>query len=512
MIEVGEPLEGVRLKVIWGTILKFLSFPVNFITTIVLAKNLNLEIFGFYNLVTNLHGVFSFIVGAGILHAISRFIPELVQLNRFREGINLTLILFALRFLIVSLVSIVGLIFAQPLFRYFNLPIDADQYALLVISILWLPRIIDPIGPQFRTALADYKQLAIHDLVKSLVLCLGAVCFSYSNQSYFWLLILLLSVELVSALVFTIQFSHSFFAHRLVGKDTSGLIPSSISLKRVFRYSFHTTLYGFGALALGTSVDSLIVARFFGIEEVGIYAFAFWLVLSVHTVNPTIFLKSLFLNVTNRIYTLSKSIDSLSRCAELAVRSGLFWAFPSLGFLYIYGDRIIYEFFNKNLIQSADLFPYFCLMCVSRSFSLGLFAVVSALEKTKYLVLFNLVGLANIALGIMFARYIGLAGVAIATAICELTWTGGMYLLLSKRDKISLNFFNRKVLLVFFNSSASLLVASLAGTFSAGIPGLIIAGIALSLTYWFLTKLFSPFTKEEKSFMTKELRIPKWCF
>lgn len=489
----------------WGVALKGLATVLKLVTTIFLTRTLTLENFGLYNLIVNLRGIFGFVIGAGLLYSTSRFIPELFELNDKRRAMRLAIGMTVLRAFVSG--AMCGLLYWQfpAVSRFLNIPNSVEEHSILVLLVLWLPRVVDIFGPYFRNAILDFRTIAIHDALMPFLFCGGVLILSWLGADVKGLLVLMLFADAASAAFYAALFGRTYLHIRRDEPTHDARLPRPL-IRRVAAYSLSTTFYGFGALGLGTNIDTLIVARMFGVPEVALYTFAYGVVVAVYSLNPTIFLKNLFINLLTRRYAKTRSLDDLRRGAELTWRCGVSFAVPSLLYLYLLAPPLISHIYNPALVPAAELFPIFIIMAIFRNALPGLFAIISNLELSRYLGIINVIGAINVALAIVLGERYGLGGVACATCLSECGWCIYLVWVARARGNVPVRLHGPGMIRILCNalvgsSPAFLLGPAIGGAVSAlGVLG------ACMAVYGITSLLNNPFTPGERHLIMGVIR------
>jgi O-antigen/teichoic acid export membrane protein len=280
-------------------------------------------------------------------------------------------------------------------------------------------------------------------------------------------------------------------------------------LKRVMKYSLNTTLYGFGAIGLGTGIDGIIISRYFGVAEVGIYAFAFSLIIAIHGLNPLILLKGLFINLVTRNFVKTGCRQELANSGQLAVRAGFFVGFPLFSYVCLLGAPIINLVYSPALLPATTLLPIFSIMALVRCSTLVNFAVASTLELSRYLSLINLIGVINVVLALLLAPRFGIVGVAAATCASELVWTFYLGWVVLRIGNVPLKFIDKSFFVVCFNMLVGAVPILVERSNISSISGLLALGAVSFCLYALASYLHSPFSSAEWSAMISVVKKRK---
>jgi len=495
----------------WRFISQLIYLPASFFTSVILVRYLSPVDYGNYRIVLSLSGIMIYIVSLGVQHSISRFAPEFIELKNHILVNRLVGRLSIIRFIAVTAVVIFLNVFKSQFVEFFNLP-DVFLDWLWLISIIYvLTHTAIVFGQYFHTAILDMKTIIIHDSIKPVLFVLLLVLVATLNMGFSGVLILLLLCELFS-FVFYFASYRIHIKRYMVAYGVSFSQESKVDWQRVVKYSIHSALYTFGGLAVGTYVDSFVIAKFLDVSRVAFYTFGLMLVMIVHSFNPVTLFKNIMTNVLVRRYVSSADRGIFQSFFVLTSKLGLFISLPLFLVLCILLEKIIPIVYRQDYLYAVPAIYVFSIMLLSRNFSYGLSAVITTLELVRYFNFYYVIALYNLVASIILVQLWGILGVAIATSSAEVIWCFCLTYFVVKKAGIKIRIPGRQLLVIVGNAMiVSFLVLQVRHLVNS-VLALLIAIVIAGFLYLVLSTVTKPFTNEERSKINAMIGRQLWQF
>jgi len=488
-----------------------LNLPIRLLTAVVLLRYLSRQDYGTYRIVLDMSSVLIYVVSMGFQHAISRFVPELVEKKNYGAVTRLVAALAVVRLLVVVLVLSALIAFWNDFAAFFNIPPGLMPYLWVVVIFILLQRTTEVFGQYFHTAVLDLRAVTIHDTARDLIFILCIIFVSMADLELVGVLLSLVACEIFSSLFYgTSMILHGLRFRKRVKENRLEKAP--LEWKRISRYAFYNMFYTFSGLAVGLSLDSFVIARFRGMSEVALYTFALSIMNMVHSFNPLILFKAIFHNVFIRKYSRNQDKGELAFGLTFCTKLGLFVGLPSVLGLCVLADPVIRYVFKADYLGSVTVLYIFAAMFLLRYLTFGLIAVVNTLELVKYLLFLYILAAYNLVAAIILVQVWGIEGVAVATGSTELLWLLFLCFIVGRKAGVRVRFFDKPILRVLVNSAVMLAFCWLALGYVTGIVTLVLTVVAAGCIYLVSSYFNKPFTAEERELINGLLKKRLWVF
>ena len=490
---------------------QLIYLPSSFFTSIILIRYLSPVDYGNYKIVLSLSGVMIYIVSLGIQHSISRFTPEFIELGDNHLIKRLVGTLALIRFFAVTALVILLNVFKSQFVGFFNLPAVFLNWLWMISAIYVLTHTGIVFGQYYHSAILDMKTITLHDSLKPLVFVLLIALVAVFDLGFPGVLITILICEAFS-------FVFYFVSYRLHTKEYHGgdsgdvLDKHDLDWQRITRYSLHSALYTFGGLAVGTYIDSFIIAKFLDVSRVAFYSFALMLVSIIHVLNPITLFKNVMSNILVRRYVASSDEGLFSFFFSFTSKLGLFVAVPSYFVFFVLVGTIISLLYRQDYLVSIPAIYVLAVLFLMRTISFGLSTVITTLELVRYFNFYYVIALYNVVASIMLVQSWGIVGVAAATCSAEVLWCLYLIYIVIKKAEINIKLPLRSSTMIVGNTVLVSLLVLLVRPVIDSVPLLILVIIIAGFAYLVLSSVTKPFTEAERGIINRIIGRPLWRF
>lgn len=397
----------IYLSKLFGQIFALLS-------TIIIIRQLEVDIFGTYNLLLSSFVVIQIVSLSAVSNVFNRYIPEIItnqehhKLKKFiRYGIGISTI-------ILSLIVVCIFNFSENIGMFLNIEnLDGYMYAFVIFSYShFLHILVDVI----LKALLLHKQASILTIfIAFLRFTLYVIFINQLNVN------LLLYIESLNGFIFFIS-SLVIYKHYTKNikydKNKSEITP--VTFKRVKRYGLYSMFNEFGVGLVGKTSDYFIVAAISNPYQVGLFAFAHRIYGIIFKILPykdfTTIIRPLFFQKFTNEYSLEEFRNMYSFMIKVLVP---IYVLPAIYFLIfgksiinlVFDDRYLDAYWITVIILSSNLFLAFF-------YPLGLTAQLK--ERMDIVLYSKSVAVLSIFASIFGMKYYGLMGVVLATLLGDL--------------------------------------------------------------------------------------------
>ncbi len=398
----------------WIYISKIFSQLFSLVATILVIRQLAVDVFGTYNLLLTSFVVFEIFALSAVVNVLNRYVPELIANKEYkkfkkfiRKGFGFSFILFS--FLIAILYLNKGN-FAS----FFNIE-HFDKY-LLAFFIYNYAHFIQIVITTVLKALLLHKKTAIITIFTS-ALRLGLYLYFLTSLD----VKLLLYIEALIGLIFLVCGIYIYIKHT-AGVDCSQTAEteSPVTFQRVKRYGLFSLLDELGVGFVGRTSDYFIVAALSNPYQVGLFAFAHRIYGLVYKILPfqdfLTVVRPLFFQKFSQKYDIE---EFKQMCAFMIKMLLPVYVFPALYFLF-FGKSIISTVFDTKYLEAY----WVTVVILSGNLFSAFFYPVSLTtqlkERMDVMLYSKIVVIFSIAAGIYGMKVFGVIGVAFASVLGNL--------------------------------------------------------------------------------------------
>lgn len=398
----------------WIYISKLFSQLFGLISTILVIRQLEVDIFGTYNLLLSSFVVFEILALSAVSNVFNRYIPELIankehhKLNRFlKGGIAYSFLLFS--FLVVLLYFL-----RDSFSSFFN--IDHFNTYLLAFLVFNYANFLQIIAGVVLKSLLLHKKTAIVTIIGNAIRLILYIYFARSLDVN-----LLLYIESFISLIFLVT---SIFIYLNVKNQLGNEKPDSIvipvTFKRVKKYGLLSMLNELGVGVVGKTSDYFIVAAMSDPLQVGLFAFAHRIYGMVFKILPFKDIQTVVRPLFFQKYSQHYKVDEFRKMYSFMIKLLLpVYVFPALYFFF-FGKSIISVVFDPRYLDAY----WIAVIVLSSNLFLAFFFPLSLTaqlkERMDILLYSKIVAVFSIIAGIYGMRYFGLTGVAVVSLLGNL--------------------------------------------------------------------------------------------
>lgn len=478
MNDTKKVIANTSILAVSRFLLKFLGF----VTTIILARYLGVELFGQYSTVLAFIGIFLFLNDFGIAFFLVR------ELSRKKNNTKILMRNAVSLKIIFSILSVFITALAAVLFGY-------NEQLLALIGVFSFSMISGSLyslfSAFFQSELKMYYD-SIASILQNLFLLFIVVFFASTGGTLFEIM-LYYTFSTFVVLLAGIAF---------IGKDRfEFFIPNAdISvwkklLVKSFPFALNTVF-----IAIYSRIDVIIISKMLGDYYVGLYSAGFRLTESLSFL-PLAFLISLY-PLMSRKFTESK--ESLKKITALAIKFLVTLFLPIATGIFILAQRILGFVYGQDFIIESAVHSLQWLAFASLFIFLNYLLVnlLNSIDREKAVIKIIVIGIvSNILLNLALIPLMGITGAALATFFAEIIIFTFFY------SDISRNFYRIDLSVFAKPIAASVLMASFTMFFS-GLE--LFSLILLSGTFYFTVfLLMNGFSEEEKKIIKTVLAFSK---
>ncbi|WP_190300476.1 lipopolysaccharide biosynthesis protein [Rufibacter hautae] len=370
---------------------------ISFLSSIVISRLLLPSDYGFFALITVFTGFVGIFTNAGFGAAVIRSNYNTTYYKALR---NLSLLMGVVIFTIM-------LLLAYPIAWFYRN--SSLVLPIVVFSLVFIFRPLSIVPSAILRKNLNFSYIGKRDLLSSLISVLITIIMAYLNCSYWSLIIPQIFVAILNFYFLELKVGLGYkiypWQYTIVGyKKTKKLIGSVLG--------FDTINYW------ARNADNLIIGKWYGAEELGIYNRAYSLLTLPLNIVSGIFGSVLLPSLTK----LKRSGGDINKEYEGVLNIISLLDFPIAFVLIVFPKQLVSFLWGPNWIAVAELLPYFGLLLLTQGLitTIGNIYYLLGKEKTNFYV--GAVNAVILVLGIVIGAFYSIVDVARVYALVYLSF------------------------------------------------------------------------------------------
>jgi len=484
---------GARLikNSVYTLISSIITVVFTMVTSVIVARILKPSNYGIYNLILWFTGIFTWGIGMGLTHAITKYVSE-YQGRRQPENIS-SIIVFVLRIeLIVSAITTVILIFFKTeISDFFFSPNESFFFLLAFIGLM--PGIVTAIFSSAIEGIQKFEYFTYFQLI--------ITPFAFVTK----MVVLYLGFQINGLLMVSLVFSaiNVLFFYIVLKKEKISLNVFANPLKPDIREKIRKYNFSVGAILVADKVvwdksENFFLGRYCTSVQIGFYNLAFNVVQRIMGILPTTFWRVLFPAMSS--YFGSGDNEKIKRLFYLSSRYLAFFAFPlgAAGIIlaypilhFLYGHDFVGAKFPMQVIFFSSIFG-----CLSKPGS----AILFGTEKQAFILKYGMfLAVVNIILDLFLIARFGALGAAFCYSLTTIAGSVGGLIYTCKKMKLDYPF--RSIFKIIFSTIIMSIVMQLILKEEPEIWAFLLSILAGGVVYFVTSVVLGSFEEEDFTLM-----------
>ena len=392
---------------------KFFTFAIGWLISIWVARQLGPNNYGIFTLVLWLTGTFSWVIGMGLIHAVTKFIAEFSGRNE--KNVLGPIVLFVLKIEIILsiLISCILIFFKTQIADYFFTPSESFFFFLAFLGLL--PGVLTAIFSATIEGIQKFEYFTYANL--------AITPFSFISK----ILVLLTGKGINGLLIVMLIFSciNSLFYFFVLKKEKILFGPKNQTVdktlkKRIGKYNLSVLAIILCDKIVWDKSENFFLGRLCNATEIGFYNLGFNLAQRFTSILPSTFWRVLFPAMSN--YSGIGDKDKAHRLFFVSTRYLAFTAFPIGVAGAILSYHIIHYLYGHIFIGAQRVLQIMFLTSIITSLSGPGAAILYGYEKQNFIFKLGAVmAVVNIILDIFLIKRYGAVGAAFCYATTTIT-------------------------------------------------------------------------------------------
>lgn len=472
----------------------FNTTVINMVTWVVaiwITRQLGPENYGIMTFLLWFTGIFTWIIGMGLTHAVTKFIAE--YSGRQEEDIKGPLLFFVLRIEIVFsiIVTAILVLLKGRIVEYFFNPTVEFLFLLSFLGII--PGIITAIFSATIEGIQEFKYFTYSNLLITPLNVISKIVVIKLGMGIKGLLIVMLVFSVINAIFYYIVLSHE--GVRIFKRSK----PLDMTLKeRIFQYNKSVLSIILMDKIVWDKSENFFLGRFCQAKEIGFYNLGFNIAHRFASILPSTFWRVLFPAMSN--YFGSGNKKKMSRLFFISTRYIAFVSFPMGAAGIILAYELIHYLYGHEFIGAQHVLQIIFFTSLASSLSKPGSAILYGYEKQSFIFKFGFVmAIFNIILDIFLIRKYGAIGAAICYGITTMIGSIGGIIYTCNKMKLKYPFVSLfKILLSTIIMGVTMEIIILKNN---EIPGLILSIVTGTFVYLVCALVLGTFEEEDYSLL-----------
>ncbi len=480
----------------WLVIGTVFSNIISIIVTVLIIRKLPVEDFGIYSLFIGSLTILSIFSINGILLALRRYIPELLQKQYFSFHKSIIIRLYLISVIVMFILVVIAFLFKRELRIILNIPKFEVYYSIFIINIFLYLQIT--ISQDILNSLFEQKFLTIVGLIG--IIIRGILYAIFISNLTIELIFILEAVSIAIRAVPSVLYVYKKITKLTTGNDMGiSAHEKQDFMKRIKRYTLLSTANEIGEGGFSQISDYYFVSAYLGPYALGLYAFPYkmlnylfnWIPIGkMNELFKLYFIKKYYEKNENKIY-LTSMFNFLLK---------IYFLFYGIIIAAILSYQKLFQVyvFDSKYLSTQLLVAIILIFSFERAIGFPTHIIIEIKEKIEYTLYAKIFAVFNVLAVILVLQYTnwGLIGVAFATGISGFLRFFYLFIIIIKMNNIKLLYLDFvKIFLLLISIGLIAYLPSLANNL---IIQIFLPALLGGISFLTLYRLIKPFNKNEE--------------
>ncbi len=492
----------------WLFVGTFLSNIISVCISIFLIRKLAVAEFGIYSLFMGSLAIFAIFSINGIVVAIRRYIPELVQKKYYKYHKKIIIRLYLISLLLIFFTILIVYLYKKEIGIFLNIDKFQLYYSIFIINIFLFLQ--SSLANNLLVSLYEQKFLSIIGVISIISRgVLYAIFFSGLTIDLIFIIeAICLGIKALPSL---------YFAYKKISalEKESGLEIDREQtydfVKRIRRFSLLSTANEMGEGGFSQISDYYFVSAYLGPYAMGLYAFPYKILSTIFDWIPMVQLNNIFKPYfITKYYEKDENTGYLSAMFNFIAKVYFFfYGIIAIGVI-TYQNLVQVYLFNSKYLPTETLIVIIILFYSLRAFGFPISIIIEIKEKIEYTLYAKIFAVFNVLAVVFILEYTGwgLIGVALATGVSGLCRNIYLYIKMKRVSNVSLNLTEiSKAIFMFAVIGTAMYLTGLVHNIVMQVLLPALTGLFL---FHLLYRILRPFNKNEELIISSLLgKLPK---
>jgi len=463
-------------------------FMVGWIISIWVARQLGPSNYGIFSMVLWVTDTFTWFIGMGLTHAVTKFIAEFKGRNDLDALTPIVVFVMKIEIVLSLVTTLTLLFFSAQISHYFFTPKQSVYFAIAFLGIL--PGMLTAIFSATIDGIQKFEYFTYANLILTPLSLFSKIAVLVAGKGIVGLLWVMLAFSFVNVLFYAFVLVREGV---LTGKNLTRKLDPAIR-KRIFSYNGSVMAILMCDKIVWDKSENFFLGRLCVSEQIGYYNLGFNIAQKLVSFLPFTFWRVLFPAMSN--FFGSGDRDKMKRLFFLATRYLAFAAFPlgTAGTILAY--QIIHYLYGHDFIGAQRVLQIIFVSSIISSLANPASAVLYGYEKQSFIYKYGIIlACLNITLCILLIKQHGALGAAICYSITTICASVGGLIYTCRTMKLTYPFVSLSK--IMFSTIIMGMVMELIIVHNHDVPGFIAALVAGLFVYVVCSLTLGTFEKED---------------
>lgn len=465
----------------------FVMSMLTWVISIWITRQLGPENYGIMTLVLWFTGIFSWLIGMGLIHSVTKFIAEYSGRNEFQVRGPLVFFILKIELILSFLITFILIFLKSRIAVYFFNPSVELLFFLSFLGIV--PGTLTAIFSATIEGVQKFKYFTYSNLIITPFNIMSKLIVIKMGFGIKGLFIVMLVFSIVNTIFYFFVLKHEKINLFRNIKSIDGNLKS-----RIFKYSKSVLLIQICDKIIWDKSENFFLGRFCMASEIGFYNLGFNISNRFASILPSTFWRVLFPAMSN--YFGSGDTKKMNRLYFVSIRYIAFVAFPVGVAGMILAYQLIHILYGQDFIGAQRVLQiiFFASMfsCLSKPGS----AILYGYEKQSFIFKFGFVmAIFNIILDIFIIKKYGAPGAAVCYAATTIIGSVGGTIYTCHTMKLRFPFVS--IFKILFSTIIMGIVMEMVVQQNNGVFGLIVSVVSGIIVYMICSLVLGTFEEED---------------
>lgn len=479
----GSKLIKNSFFILFNTV--FMMFT-SWIISIWIARQLGPVNYGIFNLVLWISGTMTWVLGMGLIHAITKFVAEYDGRGETKNLRPIIYYVLKIEIVITVITTVVLVFFRSKIADFFFSPEESFLFFLAALGLL--PGMVTAILSAAIEGIQKFEYFTYSNLILTPLSFISKIIVLIMGKGIEGLLMVMLVFSFINAIFYYIVLKREGALEK--GPDS---LSSEIK-KRIQTYNKSVIAILICDKIIWDKSENFFLGRFCSAAEIGYYNLGYNVAQRFVSILPTTFWRVLFPTMSS--YFGSGDKEKMRRLFFLSTRYLAFFSFPVGAAGMILAYQIIHYLYGHEFIGAQRVLQIMFAASIFSSLSNPASAILYGFEKQAFIYKYGFVlALINIALDLLLIKAYGAVGAAVCFGIITVLASVGGLIYTSRL--MSLKYPVVSVAKITLSTVIMGTVMELIINQNSGIPGFVVSIFTGTAVYLISSLVLGTFEEED---------------
>ncbi len=455
-----------------------------------IARKLGPSGYGIFNLVLWLSNTVTWIIGMGLIHAVTKFVAEFKGRNNNASLKPIIFYVLKIELIITGFTVLLTFFLKSEIADYFFSPDESLYFFIAALGLI--PGIITAVFSAAIEGIQKFKYFTYANLVITPVSFVSKIAVLLLGKGISGLLIVIVLFSCINA------FFYGYILYRegvITGNNEK--LPRDIK-KRIISYNKSILAIILCDKIVWDKSENFFLGRFCNAIEIGYYNLGYNLTQKFMSILPSAFWKVLFPKMSS--YCGSGNKEKMKRLFYISIRYLAFFSFPVGTAGIIFSHQLILHLYGTDFAGAQKVLQIIFFSSIFSSLANPGSAILYGFDKQSFIYKYGMIlSIINIIMDILLIKPYGAVGAACCHSITTILGSVGGLIYTCKTMNLTFPFISiLKIICSTIFMASTMILMNLQND---SIPGLIVSILAGCLVYITFSLFLTTFETEDSALL-----------